>query len=610
MADLSSHGPASFWTQADALLRKNLIFQKRNVKTNIRLTIIPLLLCVLLVVIQTIINNELDKPENKCGCACIDTNGDGQCEQVCGIEYSDLDQAFRCAIPQPPEWPPILQVPEPQYRAVQTDFLSFSDLPNESCKSTGSCPASILLTGNNRTLAQSLALNMFPTSFSFNPNDVWYSLANNVLGSASGTESTNYLEPAFSSDLPVYQVQSQCAQNSTFSVSFPLGSTEIQQDITCVRGLHLWRNSSTEVNDELYYGFRKGNSERKINELIAAYDFLNTDGNNFNLNVWYNASYKNDSGNQPITLTRVPRSINMASNSYLQFLIGPAARMVFEFTKEMPKHDLELRLDFSSLLGPLFFSWVIVQLFPVVLIAIVYEREHRLRIMMKMHGLNDGPYWMISYAYFLVLSSVYMLCFVVFGSVIGLKFFTLNSYSIQFVFYFIYINLQVVLAFLVAPLFSNTRTAAVLGYLIVFGSGLLGNFLFQFFLQDPSFPRGWITVMELYPGFAVFRGLYELADYAFTGNYMGIDGMRWKDLSDDDNGMKVVLIIMFVEWLVVLFVAYYVDQVLSSGKHPLFFLKYFQNRSSGSPRTPSLLRQGSKVFVQMEKPDVLQEVST
>ncbi|GAA0183625.1 ATP-binding cassette [Lithospermum erythrorhizon] len=428
MADLSSHGPASFWTQADALLRKNLIFQKRNVKTNIRLTIIPLLLCVLLVVIQTIINNELDKPENKCGCACIDTNGDGQCEQVCGIEYSDLDQAFRCAIPQPPEWPPILQVPEPQYRAVQTDFLSFSDLPNESCKSTGSCPASILLTGNNRTLAQSLALNMFPTSFSFNPNDVWYSLANNVLGSASGTESTNYLEPAFSSDLPVYQVQSQCAQNSTFSVSFPLGSTEIQQDITCVRGLHLWRNSSTEVNDELYYGFRKGNSERKINELIAAYDFLNTSGNNFNLNVWYNASYKNDSGNQPITLTRVPRSINMASNSYLQFLIGPAARMVFEFTKEMPKHDLELRLDFSSLLGPLFFSWVIVQLFPVVLIAIVYEREHRLRIMMKMHGLNDGPYWMISYAYFLVLSSVYMLCFVVFGSVIGSIPFPMSCY--------------------------------------------------------------------------------------------------------------------------------------------------------------------------------------
>lgn len=38
---------------------------------------------------------------------------------------------------------------------------------------------------------------------------------------------------------------------------------------------------------------------------------------------------------------------------------------------------------------------------------------------MKMHGLGDGPYWMISYAYFLLISFIYMLCFVIFGSVIG-----------------------------------------------------------------------------------------------------------------------------------------------------------------------------------------------
>lgn len=106
--------------------------------------------------------------------------------------------------------------------------------------------------------------------------------------------------------------------------------------------------------------------------------------------------------------------------------------------------------------------------------------------MMKMHGLGDGPYWMISYGYFLALSIVYMLCFVIFGSLIGksatsvtifflsffpflfdttawffsgLNFFTMNDYSIQFVFYFIYINLQIALAFLLASVFSNVKTA-------------------------------------------------------------------------------------------------------------------------------------------------------
>lgn len=54
-----------------------------------------------------------------------------------------------------------------------------------------------------------------------------------------------------------------------------------------------------------------------------------------------------------------------ASNAFLQLLLGPATKMLFEFVKEMPKPETRLRLDFSSLLGPLFFTWVIVQLFPV-----------------------------------------------------------------------------------------------------------------------------------------------------------------------------------------------------------------------------------------------------
>ncbi|KAK6123306.1 hypothetical protein DH2020_042957 [Rehmannia glutinosa] len=525
MAD-SSNGPSSFWTQANALLRKNLIFQKRNIKTNIRLVLFPIILCLLLVLIQKLVNNELDKPSNRCGCTCVDTGTNGQCERRCGIEYSTLDQVFTCPIPHPPQWPPLLQIPAQQYRAVRTDFISYGDLPEDSCKRTGSCPVTMLITGNNRTFGQSVAGNMFARPLSINFSDILFSLGDDAL------------------------------------VSY----------VRCVQGLNLWRNSSSEINDELYRGYRKGNSERKINEIVAAYDFMNSNENLFNVTIWYNSTYKNDTGNQPIALTR-------ASNAYLQLLLGTDTKILFEFVKEMPKPETRLRLDLSSLLGPLFFTWVIVQLFPVVLISLVYEKQHRLRIMMKMHGLGDGPYWMISYAYFLAISSIYMLCFVVFGSAIGLNFFKLNDYSIQFVFYFLYINLQIALAFLVADLFSNVKTAT--------GAGIIA--------------------MELYPGFSLYRGLYEFAQYSFNGNYMGTDGMRWKDLNDSNNGMREVLIIIAVEWVVVLGVAYYADQVVSSGKNPLFFLRRHQKNLSSSFRKPSLRRQGSKVFVQMEKLDVEQE---
>lgn len=47
------------------------------------------------------------------------------------------------------------------------------------------------------------------------------------------------------------------------------------------------------------------------------------------------------------------------------------------------------------------------------------EKQQKLRVMMRMHGLGDGPYWIISYGYFLALSTIYMLCFVIFGSVLG-----------------------------------------------------------------------------------------------------------------------------------------------------------------------------------------------
>ncbi|MCD7455439.1 Phospholipid-transporting ATPase abca7 [Datura stramonium] len=606
MADLV-HGPASFWTQANALLRKNFTFQKRDVKSNIRLISVPIILCILLVLLQNWVNKQLDKPWNHCGCKCVGKNDEGKCEEVCGLEYSDLNQAISCPIPSPLEWPPLLQIPESKYRAVQTDFISYGDLPDDSCKISGSCPATILLTGTNQTFGESVGRNLFSSGSTVDSSHNFNSLAYNVLGSESQTKYVNFLEAAFFSNLPVYNVQSQCSLNSTFSLPLEFGSVAVQQEISCVKGLHLWRNSSNEINEELYKGYRNGNPEGKINELTAAYDFLNSNRNGFNVSIWYNSSNKNGKGNQPMALTRVPGLVNLASNAYVQFLLGPSARMLFEFVKEMPKPETKLTLDFASLLGPLFFTWVVSQLFPVVLIALVYEKQQRLRIMMKMHGLGDGPYWMISYAYFLVVASMYMLCFVIFGSLVGLKFFLLNDYIIQFMFYFIYINLQSSLAFLVAAFFSDVKAATVIGYIMVFANGLLSAFLFQFFLQDETFSRGWIIVMELYPGFSLFRGFYEFSQYAFKGDYMGTDGMRWKDLSDRKNGMKEVLIIMLVQWLVFLFLAYYVDQIVSSGKDPLFFLWHSRKKPSPSFRKHSFRTEGSKVFIQMEKPDVAQE---
>lgn len=133
------------------------VLQKRNVKTNIRLILFPFVVCVILVVIQAVINSELDKPKNKCGCICTRRDGNNKClEERCGIQYSDTDQVATCAITSPPKWPPLLQVPSPEYRAVQNNIIPFSDLPNDSCRRTGSCPVTFLFTGKNQSFGESM----------------------------------------------------------------------------------------------------------------------------------------------------------------------------------------------------------------------------------------------------------------------------------------------------------------------------------------------------------------------------------------------------------------------------------------------------------------------
>lgn len=602
----------SFGTQANALLRKNLTFQKRNVKANACIISFPILLCLLLLVLQVAINKVFSGAQYKCGCECIPfTNGTSGCEKTCGIEYSSQTQSESCAIESPSMWPAFLQVPAPQYRAVSELDSEFQDLPAPACRDDGSCPVSFLYTGQNQSLAQDMASLLLRGSNS-NSSDALVILSDITPGTSTWTYATNFIEPAILSPQDLYVVSNCSALSSGgLLVSLSLGSKSLTTDIHCIEPKLVWRDSYNIINNELYQGFRNGNPSNQINEVSVAYDFGSTSAKSFDVTIGYNGTYKNDTGQAPPGLVRVSRSMNLAAQAFLRLLQGPDAELPLWFVSEMPKGETSLRLDFASLLGPLFFMWVIQLLLPVILTSLVYEKQYNLRMMMKMHGLGDGPYWLISYCYFLALSIVYMFCFILFGSIIGLKFFRLNSYTIQLVFYFVYMNLQIALGFLASTIFSNVRTATVVGYMYVFGFGLLGNFLFQFFVQDKSFSKGALFAMELLPGFALYRGLYEFSQYAFIGNYKGSSGMRWSNLNDPENGLKQVLGVLAVEWFLFLPLAYYLDQVvvLGSGlkKNPLFFLDGILQSKRGSKRRLSLKIINAHVNIEIQKQDVSQE---
>ncbi|ONK59405.1 uncharacterized protein A4U43_C08F6090 [Asparagus officinalis] len=251
----SSRGPASFSTQADALLRKNLIFQKRNTKTNACIISYPLVLCIIIVIIQVIVNKELDKPKNRCGCKCIPTNSSGRCEEVCGIQYSDAIQAETCAVPSPPRWPALMQVPRPEYRAVRSGSVWAQDFPDRSCRMTGSCPATLLYTGKNKSLAESLAGNFLPEISSLNFSDYLNALSNIIPGTDAPTSLTEFIENAFVSDRPLYVLQPRCSGDSVVSLDIEVSGIDLQQGsiphslgrLSELRALDLFGNNLSEV---------------------------------------------------------------------------------------------------------------------------------------------------------------------------------------------------------------------------------------------------------------------------------------------------------------------------------------------------------------------------
>ncbi|CAL5362174.1 unnamed protein product [Camellia sinensis] len=463
--DNPSLGPTNFCTQTDALLRKNLAYQKRNKKANCRLISFPFFLCVLLAVI-----NYYARKYFKGKGLNLEPFPPGY---VCPA--IDMDRDTRCNIPSPPENPPMLQIPLPNDRATRNPLTPVEDLPDESCKKTNSCPATILLTGNNKTLGLDLGGRFFPRSSIFKSPGVVNTLPNGVFGTVSKPAQT------IPSDVVLIPTGKRTAMHNGESFSFP---------------------------------------------------------------HWY---------------------------------------------KLKEEHVLSGRGSFST--GAEFGAVKSVQSCAVMLTSLVYEKQENLRIMMKMHGLGDGPYWTICYIYFLVISLAYMFCFVLSCSILDIEFFEANYYSLQFVFYCVYLNLQIAFSFLAAGIFSKVKT--VIAYAMVFGTGLLGSFYFGKKVDDPTFSRGWIAVMELYPGLALYRMLYEFSEYALQGSDTNAGGMKWKDLNDSTNGMKELLID---------------NHDCGSGvrKSPLFLLRKFQGQPSSSGKT-SLISDGSRYFDQAEKADVARE---
>lgn len=407
---------------------------------------------------------------------------------------------------------------------------------------------------------------------------------------------------------PLYFAQPNCSTLSPQDVATLARVGEAVTNMTgfpvqCVSLPPALQPTEQLMNDQIYCGWlssgcavRNGSiyipskaeiatATHPVQEYVAAlYDWQDTDpaAGRFSVAVWVNnTNVARDPGVPDIQ--RWSQSVNLAANAYLKQVAGANVSARLAGVRDMPKGATRLSLDFSSLLGPLFMMWFFQLLLPINVYSLVHEKEHHLRIMQRMQGLGEGAYYFVQYVWMVGMYCLFAAIFVAVGSGIGLKIFTLNSYGVQLVFYFLWGNQLASFSFYFSSWMKEARPAVLLAVIYVIITGFVANLVIvQYVEQGPA----WVSdSMMLVPAFALFRGLYELAQYAFLADRTGGQGLTWDKLLDQDCGMLQVWFIIIIEWALFPIFAYYIEQVTGAGtgvkRHPLFFLGIRSSENKG-----------------------------
>eukprot|EP01087_Luapelamoeba_hula_P007099 TRINITY_DN1722_c0_g1_i1.p1 TRINITY_DN1722_c0_g1~~TRINITY_DN1722_c0_g1_i1.p1 ORF type:complete len:950 (+),score=149.32 TRINITY_DN1722_c0_g1_i1:132-2981(+) len=305
-------------------------------------------------------------------------------------------------------------------------------------------------------------------------------------------------------------------------------------------------------------------------DYAAAYEFitLDTADNNYVFNVFYNYS-----------LTRgrdIASSASFVTDALSSLINGAVFGYVYAGVQAIPNKGDDREFDLASLVGPLLYSLILHQLLPVFLGAIVYEKEHRLREMMKMMGMKMWLYWFIVYLWNYFLYFVLM-CILIFGGIIlRFKFFTVNATATYFFLFAIWGHTLIALTFFLSVFFTNTRTAIVFSYFYIIAQAFVGQYLVADIVSNPDSSNGDLFGISVEPSMALFRGLTYLGNEV---SYNG-PGIHGSDVTNRQANMVAVYEFLIVQWIVLLAVASYLDNVVPAGygvkKHPLFFLGWLK----------------------------------
>ncbi|GAM24437.1 hypothetical protein SAMD00019534_076120 [Acytostelium subglobosum LB1] len=359
---------------------------------------------------------------------------------------------------------------------------------------------------------------------------------------------------------------------------------------------------STQIGAATYEQFKADTFNNwKTKTINGAYHFGTVDQNKLEVSLLYNRSIS--FGNELGLL------YTMATRSYRALTGQNITQIIFDGIRDFPTKQTSFTFDLISLIGPTLYIFIFQLILPVVLRLILYEKENKLREIMKMMGLEMKTYWLVTYIFSYSIYLFAMLLVWALGAIFRFRYFTINNGLPIFLLIFFWGHLLVSFAFFVSVFFTKTDTATVVGYIWVFGTGILASNVIDNILKNDSTPAGSVFVISIFPPFVLYRGLLVLARaVAYDG-----PGVKIATLNDPGIEMGNIYAFMVVETIIFLVLALYLEEVLPSDygvkRHPLFFLKrsYWSGRKTEQEPVEMLsVREGEPHDVAEERKRVLE----
>ncbi|KAF0853028.1 mitochondrial ABC transporter A family member 7-like [Andalucia godoyi] len=271
------------------------------------------------------------------------------------------------------------------------------------------------------------------------------------------------------------------------------------------------------------------------------------------MTIYYNASLQEDDREDGSEFQDLPGPLFSAMRSFVQVSaarLSRTAQYVVQYQR-LPSKSFETYFDFAVFMQTIYITWILHLLMPVFVDAVVFEKQYKLKNMMRMMGLRESVYWWVQYAFDWALYLCSMIVLVVFGNVFQLRFFTMNEIGLYIILFIIWGFTVIAMSLLATTMFKTTQSSTITLYFYIIIAGIAAEVTNSQLMDEPGTSTASLTLPSIIPTFAVNRGLLYLS----LASSNPLPGLTFSNANSDGNllydvygmliGEAVVMYVLF-----------------------------------------------------------------